>query len=294
MSPTGALLGLAAGAGVLLIAAGLQHRPVPSRQRSQPLARRALPPGLDHRNVIAAATVFVVICALTKWWAAAALASTACALLPMMVAERADQVAERNRLAALAGWIESVRDLLAAASGIEEAIVKSAETLPPQSPIRDAIWQLRATTEALGLREGLRRFGERVADPIGDYIAATLLVASERPSSGIHGQLTEAAQSARESVSVRERVEASRSRMWTASSTIGVISIVMVGFVIGTQPTYAAWYGTPGGQTILLTCGLVELVGMWWMARMARPRPGHRVVLFEPPTTPSHTIGATA
>jgi tight adherence protein B len=293
MSPLGALLGLALGAGVLLIATGLGPPPATNQLRRRPTTF-SFPPGLDHRHVIAALATFVIVSALTKWWAAAGLASTACVLLPMMVAERAGQVTERNRLAALAGWVESVRDLLAAASGIEEAIVKSAETLTPESPIRETIWQLRAATEALGLREGLRRFGERVADPIGDYIAATLLVASERPSSGIHGQLTEAAQSARESVSVRERIEASRSRMWTASSTIGVISIVMVAFVIGTQPTYAAWYATPVGQTILLGCGLVELVGMWWMARIARPRPGHRVVLFEPPTMPSHTIGTTA
>jgi tight adherence protein B len=291
MNAIGALLGLAVGAGLLLIVTGLQRWPGPTHRRPASTIR-ALPSGLDHRHLIAAATAFAFVSALTKWWAAAALTSTACLLLPMMVAERAAQGSERNRLAALAGWIESVRDLLAAASGIEEAIVKSAETLTPESPIRDTIWQLRATTEALGLREGLRRFGEQVADPIGDYIAATLLVASERPSSGIHGQLTEAAQSARESVSVRGRIEASRSRMWTASSTIGVISIVMVGFVIGTQPTYAAWYGTPVGQMILLICGLVELIGMWWMARMARPQPGHRVVLFEPPSTPSRTIGA--
>ncbi len=210
----------------------------------------------------------------------------------MMLAERASHVTERNRLAALAGWVEAVRDLLAAASGIEEAIAKSADTLAPDSPVREPVWSLRATTEALGLREGLRRFGEQVADPIGDYIAATLLVAAERPSTAVHGQLSEAAQNARESVSVRERIEATRSRMWTASSTIGVISIVMVGFVIGTQPTYAAWYATPAGQLILLACGLVELVGMWWMARLARPRPGHRVVLFDPPTNLSALTGA--
>ncbi len=290
MNTTGALLGLAFGAGILLIAAGLRREPVDDRPVA-PKRTLAIPTGLDPRHLIAAGVAFTVIVGVTKWWAAAALASAACVLIPMMLAERASHVAERNRLAALAGWVESVRDLLAAASGIEEAITKSAETLAPESPVREPVWQLRATTEALGLREGLRRFGEQVADPIGDYIAATLLVAAERPSSGVHGQLTEAAQNARESVSIRERIEASRARMWTASSTIGVISIVMVGFVIGTQPAYAAWYATPAGQTILLACGLVELVGMWWMARIARPRAGHRVVLFDPPTTGSPLLG---
>ena len=73
----------------------------------------------------------------------------------------------------------------------------------------------------------------------------------------------------------------------------GVISIVMVTFVIGTQATYAAWYATTPGQTVLLACGTVQLVGMWWMARMARPPLGHRVVLFDPPTS-TPTVGASA
>ena len=79
--------------------------------------------------------------------------------LPAMVNERKGQVKDRERLAALASWVEAVRDMLAAASGIEEAIVRSAETLTPDSPIRQPISRLRGTTEALGLREGLRRFG---------------------------------------------------------------------------------------------------------------------------------------
>jgi tight adherence protein B len=221
----------------------------------------------------------------TGWWAAGIVLVGASVLVPLMVNERHGQVTDRERLSALASWVESVRDLLAAASGIEEAIVRSADTLPPESLIRVPVWQLKATTEALGLREGLRRFGEELADPIGDYIAASLLVASERPSGAVHGQLSEAASNGRASVALREQVEASRARMWTTASTIVVISVVMVGFVIGTQQTYAAWYATGTGQTVFLICGIIELAAMWSMARMARPKPGHRVVLFDPPTT---------
>ncbi len=293
MSTIGALIGISFGVGLLLLLEGFRRQPVVDRPRIAPRTR-SLPDGVSTNSVIAAVAAFVIISALTKWWAAALIVAAAVVLLPMMSAERASQVVERNRLAALASWVEAVRDLLAAASGIEEAIGKSADTLPIDSPIREPIWRLRTTTEALGLREGLRRFGEQVADPIGDYIAATLLVAAERPSSAVHGQLSEAAQNARESVSVRERIEASRGRMWTASSTIGVISIVMVVFVIGTQPTYAAWYATGSGQLILGGCGLVQLVGMWWMARLGRPRPGHRVVLFDPPTSGAGLTGAVS
>ena len=291
MSTSGAFLGLMFGIGVLLIVSGVIPREVDDRV-ARPKKPITFQPGVDLRHLGAAIASMLIISALTKWWAVGLLADGAWFLVPMMVAERASHVAQRVRLVALAGWVESVRDLLAAASGIEEAVAKSAETLSEDSPVREPVWRLLATTDALGLREGLRRFGEEIADPVGDYIAATLLVASERPSAVVHAQLSEAAQTARESVIVRERIEASRARMWTASSTIAVISLVMVGFVIGTQPTYAAWYASPAGQMILLACGLAELVGMWWMARIARPSNGHRVVLFDPPTYAS-TAGAT-
>jgi tight adherence protein B len=282
MNPTGALIGLTIAAGVLMIITGFQQtepRPV------APKPKRTIRPDIDRRILVTGIVCALVITAATDWWAAGIVLVGASVLVPLMLNERHGQVTDRERLSALASWVESVRDLLAAASGIEEAIVRSADTLPPESLIRVPVWQLKATTEALGLREGLRRFGEELADPIGDYIAASLLVASERPSGAVHGQLSEAASNGRASVALREQVEASRARMWTTASTIVVISVVMVGFVIGTQQTYAAWYATGTGQTVFLICGIIELAAMWSMARMARPKPGHRVVLFDPPTT---------
>ena len=108
---------------------------------------------------------------------------------------------------------------------------------------------------------------------------AELTRASPSPSLPLHEQLSEAAEVAREQVSVRERVDASRSRLRTASSAIVVVTVVMVVFIIGTQPSYASWYGKLTGQIVLTVAGLIELVGVWWLARFARPEPGTRFVL---------------
>ena len=285
MNLVGGLVGLCCAAGALLVVEGLSPSVKPVTKRRIPkTAKRPLP--VDHRHAGIGVAVGVVVVLVSHWWAAGVLSFAACVLIPMMRAERAAQVRDRERISALASWVEAVRDLLAAASGIEEAIVRSADALPPGSLIAEQIWRLRAVTETLGLREGLRRLGEDLADPIADYVTAALLVASERPSGAVHAQLSEAATNARESVSVREQVEASRSRMWTTSATIGLISLVMVAFIVATQSTYAAWYSTASGQLILLVCGGVELIGMVWMARMSRPAAGHRVVLFDPPAMP--------
>lgn len=285
MNPTGALIGLLATAGILLIITGMQYVPL---QPKPPTPRRTISAPINWTIVTAGTSAGVLVAVVSGWWALAVLAAAGSALMPLMLGERAAQVRERVRLAALASWVEAVRDLLSAASGIEEAVARSADALPPGSPVRTEVTRLRACTESLGLREGLRRFGDEIADPIGDYVTASLLVASERASAAVHGQLSEAASNARESVAVRERVEASRARMWTSASTIAAISVLMVGFIIGTQPTYLTWYSKPVGQIVLVACGGVELVGMWWMARMARPPKGHRIVLFDQPENSQH------
>ena len=67
--------------------------------------------------------------------------------------------------------------------------------------------------------------------------------------------------------------------MRTAASAIAAVTLVMAVFIIGTQPTYATWYRSVTGQTVLCVSGTIELVGLWWMARLARPEPGTRIVL---------------
>ena len=234
---------------------------------------------VNVRALIVCALTGGVVAALTGWWSVLVLAGIGGVLLPAMHAERQGQIRDRRRVSAVASWVETVRDLLSAASGIEEAIARSAQTLPVTSPIRTEVTALASTASVGGLRAGLRRFGETMADPTVDYIAATLVIASERSSGVLHEQLSEAAEVAREQVSVRERVDASRSRMRTASSAIVVVTVVMVVFIIGTQPSYATWYGRTTGQVVLAVAGAIELFGVYWLARIARPEPGTRITL---------------
>ena len=229
--------------------------------------------------VIIASVAGMAVAAMSSWWSIAVLAVLGGVLLPAMHAERRTQIADRRRVGAVASWVETVRDLLSAASGIDEAITRSAQTLPVSSPIRAEVQALASSASMGGLRVGLRRFAAAMADPTVDYVAATLVIASERSSGVLHEQLSNAAEVAREQVSVRERVDASRSRMRTASSAIVAVTVVMVVFIIGTQPSYADWYGRPTGQAVLTVAGTIELLGVWWLARIARPEPGTRITL---------------
>lgn len=281
MTPTpilGATIGALIAAGLFIIAMGFQSS-TSTIPATRPAAKRKTYPVVDLRALLGFAVVGIVVAAMTGWWAIGVLATLAGVVVPAMRSERAQQMTDRKRVAAVASWVESVRDLLSAASGIEEAITRSAETLPYGSPIAGEVERLRIVTTMGGLREGLRRFGQELADPTVDYVTATLQIASERSSGVLHDQLSEAAVIAREQVSLRERVEASRSRMRTTSTTIVAVTVVMVVFIIGTQPSYGTWYAQTVGQIVLMIAGTVELVGMWWMARLARPLVGTRIIL---------------
>jgi tight adherence protein B len=282
MTPTpllGAMVGALIATGLFLIALGFLA-PAPNPAPATPTApKRVQLPAIDVRAFLGFAGVGVVVAAVTGWWAIGVLATLAGVVVPAIRNERAQQMADRKRVAAVASWVESVRDLLSAASGIEEAITRSAETLPHGSPIAGEVDRLRIVTTMGGLREGLRRFGQELSDPTVDYVTATLQIASERSSGVLHDQLSEAAVIAREQVSLRERVEASRSRMRTTSTTIVAVTVVMVVFIIGTQPSYGTWYAQSTGQIVLTIAGAIEIVGMWWMARLARPLVGTRIVL---------------
>jgi tight adherence protein B len=278
----GAFIGALIMSGVLLVVLGARSGRKPHRSHTDDHDEEAKPrvPLVANPRALAISAVAGLFTAVTTgWWSITILACLGGMLLPAMYAERQSQIADRRRVSAVASWVETVRDLLSAASGIDEAIIRSAQTLPPTSPIKSEIEALAATATLGGLRIGLKRFGATMADPTVDYVTATLMIAAERSSGVLHEQLSEAASVAREQVSVRERVDASRSRVRTASTAIVVVTVVMVVFIIGTQPSYATWYGQLTGQVVLAVAGCVELVGVWWLARIARPEQGTRITL---------------
>lgn len=284
---TGAFVGALVMSGVLLIvlgARGTAAQPASKQTDTDQQSPKATFV-TNLRALTISAVGGIVIGAATGWWSITVLGCLGGLLIPAMYAERQSQITDRRRVSAVASWVETVRDLLSAASGIDEAIIRSAQTLPPTSPIKAEIETLAATATLGGLRNGLKQFGAAMGDPTVDYVTATLMIASERSSGVLHEQLSEAASVAREQVSGRERVDASRSRVRTASTAIVVVTVVMVVFIIGTQPSYATWYGKLTGQVVLTVAGCVELVGVWWLARIARPEQGTRIALdFDIPT----------
>ncbi|MGH9135275.1 MAG: type II secretion system F family protein, partial [Ilumatobacteraceae bacterium] len=103
--------------------------------------------------------------------------------------------AEIERIEALASWIESLRDVLIAGDQPIGAIATTVATCPPT--IRP---QVRRLAAGLGRQDPdivFRRFADEIDDPIGDLVAAGLMIAVRRGARTV-GVLSALAEQARQ------------------------------------------------------------------------------------------------
>ena len=119
----------------------------------------------------------VLVGAATGWPVGALLAGVAAFAIPALLREDRAHAALVARVEAIAGWAEMLRDTIAAAAGLEQAIAATAPLAPP--PIRDEVVMLAARLERERLSTALRAFADDVADPTCDLVVAALVLASE-------------------------------------------------------------------------------------------------------------------
>lgn len=170
--------GATVGLGVFVAAVAVTGPPTSSPWS----ARRALerPLWLSDRVALRAAlatVAAVVVWAVTGWPAGGLVAGVGAAAAPSLVGGKARRQAAVARIEAIAGWAEQLRDVMAAADGIQSAIITTAPLAP--EPIRPAVRRLAdrlVGNERLSV--ALRDFAEEVAHPLTDMVVTSLLIAA--------------------------------------------------------------------------------------------------------------------
>jgi len=216
----------------------------------------------------AAVVIGILILVSTRWVAAA----VGIGLLAYNWRSLSGAGAERQavaRLEGLATWTESLRDTIAGAVGLEQAIPSSTRIAAPA--IREPLLRLvdRLHTR-MPMPDALRLFAGDLDDPSADLIIAALIINSRLRGPGLRDLLGALSRSVREELDMRRKVSAERR---STRRSVQIVVLVSVGMAIGLafiDRSFLAPYSTPVGQLVLALIAVLYGLGIWWLRRLAK------------------------
>jgi Flp pilus assembly protein TadB len=181
-----------------------------------------------------------------------------------------------SRLDALATWIETLRDSVAAHRGLVAAI----ESTVPSAPA-----SLRANIEALVIRiksgtpldKAFAALAAELADASADEAIAPLILAARFGGADLQNLLGSAAASTREQLALVQRTEVARAQ---PRREMRLVVVVTLGFVLATVTIghgYFKPFSSTIGQIVLLLITGLFAVGFATMSRLSRPQPMPRL-----------------
>lgn len=269
---TGALLAL----GLLLIASGLRGgQPTTAGRPPAWLSRTAFAPA------VAGVAAAVLMLLLTGWLVGALLVGIAATAGPRAVRRAREQERHVQRTEAVATWTEMLRDTLAAAAGLEQAIQATA-TLAP-APIRPEITRLAHRLEHGHLPEALDQLADELANPAADRVIVALRTTARHQGRDLSGLLDALVRATRAEADLHRQVHASRARTRTATRVIiATLGLFAAGLVLFNRD-YLAPYATVEGQAVLLLVGALVGLGLWLLQRMSRIEQPARVLTRREP-----------
>ncbi|MGH3761031.1 type II secretion system F family protein [Actinophytocola sp.] len=204
----------------------------------------------------------------TGWVVGAVLSALAAWSLPKLLTRDKAHAKRVEHIEAIATWAEMMRDTLAAAAGLEQAILASAPVAP--AAIHTEINGLAVQLETgHRLAPSLRRLADDLADPTADLVIASLLLASTQQARHVSDLLGSLATAAREQASMRMRIEAGRARARTSVRIIVGTTVTFAGALVLLNRDYLAAYDSRAGQLVLLVIGALFAAGFVALAKIA-------------------------
>lgn len=270
---TAALVAMLFVAGVLVIVAGYQGRlPDPKKLRisakSTSVDQMAVRVGI---GIGLGCLVYIV----TAWPIAALYAIGAGVLAPTLLLAKRERRKAIERVEAIAIWVETLRDTMAASAGLQEALRLSASIAP--EPIRDEVRDLTVRLQHESLTSALRRFAGDMKHPLSDMIVASLILASSRHAGSLRGTLDSTAMAARDTAAMWREVESSRANTFQQARMAGWISFALMVFMTLTRRDFLTPFDTFGGQIVLGIIFGLFAAGAILLYRMAKPADRYRV-----------------
>lgn len=173
------------------------------------------------------------------------------------------------RLEGLATWTESLRDTIAGAVGLEQAIPASTRIAAPA--IREPLLRLvdRLHTR-VPMPDALRLFARDLDDASADLIIAALIINSRLRGPGLRDLLGALSRSVREELDMRRKVSAERKSTRRSVVIVIAVSVGMALILALVDRDFLKPYNTPVGQGVLGFIAALYAAGILWLRRLAR------------------------
>ncbi|WP_018653543.1 type II secretion system F family protein [Actinomadura flavalba] len=257
--------GALVGGGILLLAAALRGMPV---RRAPAKRRENLLRTLTTRTGVAV-IVGVVVLVVTRWPVAALGVGVLALAWPSLAGGAAEERAAMARLEGLAGWTESLRDTIAGAVGLEQAIPASQRAAAPalRLPLRELVDRMHTRVP---LPDALRRFADDLDDPSADLVIAALILNAKLRGPGLRDMLGALSRSAREELDMRRRVEADRRATRRSVRIVVGVSVGTAILLAVFNRSYVEPYDDFLGQLVLCVIVGLYAAGFLWLRRLSR------------------------
>jgi hypothetical protein len=217
---------------------------------------------------IAIPLAFTVTLIVTGWIVVAVSVALLVAAIPGIGRPYIQTRNEQELVDGIATWTEQLRDTLAGAHGLEQAIVATSVHAP--LVLQAHVKKLASFIGYGSLEDGIRRFGDDLDNSTADFVVAALVTASQHQARDLGMLLTQISQCARDESKMRSRVWVGRAR---TRSAIKIIATVISSFVLGLftfNRTYLQPYSSIQGQVVLSAILGVFAVSLSLMQSMAK------------------------
>jgi tight adherence protein B len=186
---------------------------------------------------------------------------------------------ERRRAAVQAALVDAVaqlRDAIRTGLSVHEALAGLARTGPVA--LRPEFARVVREQRTAGLREALDDARARVADPVFDVVAESLVLNDQVGGRNVSGVLDRLAHATREELAVQQELRAVQARNVLSARIVAAVPLVLLVVIRQVNPDYLAVFDDWAGQVVLgaaVASSALGYAAMLWTARL----PGERRVL---------------